>query len=457
MRLRSLSSKLIAAFLMVAFTGAMLVALVAGVITITQFDEYRADQDQSGMISVLENYYASQGSWQGVEQVLPFLGRDPNRDDRNNSPTAILLDENGRVVSGAPDGGNDRITRQMMQQAIDIEVDGQVVGFVIFNRRTGPVDIVAQARAAAERIFLVRVGQGFLIGVLGGTAVALIIGIWLARTLTRPVREMTAATQAIATGQLNQTVPVRSQDELGELAASINQMSADLAHSQNLRRQMTADIAHDLRTPLSVILGHAEALSEGVLPPDPETFRVLHDEATRLQRLVDDLRTLSLAEAGELSLARRPVDPRALLERAWAAHSPRAQQQEIALSLDAAQNLPDVDVDPDRLGQVLDNLLSNALRHTPNGGQIRLAATAFPDHVQLSVADSGSGIAAADLPNIFARFYRGDRSRQRQEGSTGLGLAIAKSVVVAHNGRIWAESPPDSGAIFYVTLPLAAA
>src|SRR5690606_37734532 len=222
-----------------------------------------------------------------------------------------------------------------------------------------------------------------------------------------------------------------------------------------LRRQMTADIAHDLRTPLSLILGHAEALSDGVLPPTPETFDVIHDEARRLNRLVEDLRLLSLAEAGELTLAQRLVPPQSLLERAVVAHAPAAQQKRIALGFDAPSNLPDVLVDPDRMAQVLDNLVGNALRYTPENGRIQLKARQVGTAVQLQVEDSGPGMDAAELAHVFDRFYRGDKSRQRHEGGSGLGLAIARSIVGGHNGRIWAESAPGQGATFIIELPLA--
>jgi signal transduction histidine kinase len=311
---------------------------------------------------------------------------------------------------------------------------------------------VRRGLAGAELLFLARVNQAVIFASLIATAVALLLAVLLARTLTRPLRELTAATRAVAKGDLAHKVPVRSEDELGELAVSFNLMNTELAQAQELRHQMTADIAHELGTPLSLILGHSEALSEGVLPPQPETFHVIHDEARRLSGLVDDLRTLSLAEARELPLTRRPASPRALLERAAAAHAPRAKQGNILLQLGADKQLPDVNVDSDRMAQVLDNLLGNAFRYTPAGGEIRLSASPGLDGVRLSIQDSGPGIPAGELPYVFERFYRGDKSRQRHEGGSGLGLAIARSIVEAHDGRIWAESEPGRGATFIIEL-----
>jgi signal transduction histidine kinase len=262
---------------------------------------------------------------------------------------------------------------------------------------------------------------------------------------------LTEATRAVAGGDLGHQVPVRTSDEIGDLAKSFNQMSADLAHSNQLRRQMTADIAHDLRTPLSVILGYSEALADGKLPGTPETYEAMHLQAQHLNRLIDDLRTLSLADAGQLSLLRRPVEPRDLLEHTALAHLPAAESRRIALTVDADDG-PPVIVDPDRLLQVLGNLVSNALRHTPDGGHVTLSAIHEDGHVMLRIRDSGPGIPADDLPHIFDRFYRGDQARQAN-GASGLGLAIARSLVEAHGGRLTAENT-TGGALFTIQLPL---
>jgi signal transduction histidine kinase len=290
---------------------------------------------------------------------------------------------------------------------------------------------------------------------LGAIVIALLLGFLLARTLTRPIRELTAATQALAKGDLGQQVSVRTRDEMGQLAASFNQMSADLAHASQLRRQMTADIAHELRTPLSLILGYTESLSDGKLPATQETFDIMYDEAQHLSRLIDDLRTLSLADAGELPLNRRPVDPKALLERAALAYMPQAQRQGVAIELNASSDLPEAEADPGRIEQVLDNLVSNALRYTPSGGRVILSADGDGEQVFLRVQDTGVGIQLEELPYIFERFYRADKSRQRHAKESGLGLAIAKSIVEAHGGSVSVESILGEGTTFVVALPSA--
>jgi two-component system sensor histidine kinase BaeS len=246
-------------------------------------------------------------------------------------------------------------------------------------------------------------------------------------------------------------VKVRSKDEIGKLAASFNQMSSDLEQATNARQQMTADIAHDLRSPLSVITGYAEALSDNKLQGTQEVYNILLQETKHLDHLVDDLRLLSLADAGELPLTLQTVQPRILLERVVARHTMGAAQRQLELRIEASDDLPQVNVDIERMSQVLDNLILNAFRYTPEGGRVLLSSEATGGQVVLKVKDSGYGISAEDLPHIFDRFYRGDKSRQ-DNGESGLGLAIAKSIVEAHAGTIGAESTPGEGAEFTITL-----
>jgi signal transduction histidine kinase len=234
-------------------------------------------------------------------------------------------------------------------------------------------------------------------------------------------------------------------------------MSADLSHADEVQRQMTADIAHELRSPLTVITGYLEGLRDGVIKPSPARFAALYDEAQQLTRLVEDLRTLSLADAGRLSLARQRIAAAALLARVVAALAHRAAQAGIELQICPGDaGTPDVDVDPERILQVLANLVSNALRHTPAGGAITLSATRHDASVLIQVADTGQGIPADVLPHVFERFYRGEASRSQQGEESGLGLAIARSIVEIHGGTIAAASAgPGQGASFTVRLPVA--
>jgi signal transduction histidine kinase len=284
--------------------------------------------------------------------------------------------------------------------------------------------------------------------------VALALGTVLARLITRPVRELTTAAQKIAAGDLEQRVPVRSRDELGVLANQFNHMSADLARATQLRRQMTADIAHDLRTPLTVISGYMEALRDRVLKPTPERFAMMYDEVQLLRHLVEGLNTLSVADAGELRLDRRPVAPQLLLGRVADTYQHVAEQQDINLHVRIDERVPDICVDLEQMIRALSNLVSNALHYTPAGGQVTLLARAAPAHVQLIVADTGAGIAPEYLPNIFERSYRADASRQQETGGSGLGLAIVKSIVEAHGGQVCVESALGQGTTFTIALPM---
>jgi signal transduction histidine kinase len=265
----------------------------------------------------------------------------------------------------------------------------------------------------------------------------------------------------MADGELSQNVPVDSQDELGELARAFNHMSADLSQAMAARRQMTADIAHDLRTPLTVVSGYLEALRDGDLKPTQPRFEMMYDEAQSLLRLVEDLRMLSLADAGRLTLNRVPIAPGTLLERLKATYQHAADQASVGLTLDAAPDLPAIRVDVDRMMQVLGNLMSNALRYTAAGGQIRLqarrgrteASDGEPKRVEITVADTGSGIPADAIPHIFDRFYRVDEARAQQADESGLGLAIVRSIVEAHGGRIDVASEVGVGTTFTISLP----
>ncbi len=451
--MRSLALKLVLAFLAISLVGTALVAVFAGQATASEFGHYTARQNQNSVIAELAAYYEQYGSWDDVESGVSFRGKTGSGRGQGGQGAGggvALADASGQVVMGGIGYPRDaQLTAKEIAQGTPIQLNGTTVGILLVGG-----ELAAEDAGQAEAEFLQRVNQALIWAAAIATAVALFLAVFLAHTLTKPLTELTAATRAVAKGNLKQEVIVRSQDELGELASAFNQMSADLSHSRDLRRQMTADIAHDLRTPISVILGHAEALEDGILPPTPENVHIILDEAQRLNRLVADLRIISLAEAGELPLTKRPSNLTALLERTVIAHAPQAQQQGVELKVETNADLPELNMDPDRMVQVLGNLVSNALRYTPADGRIILCAQQIDDRIQLSVRDTGTGITPDDLPHVFDRFYRGDKSRHRNgDSSSGLGLAIAKSIVEGHNGRIWVESQPDQGTTFYIQLP----
>lgn len=440
----SLTLKLIASFVGVGLVAVILVAIFTQTRTVQEFNQLRIDQVRSNYIAAAEDYYLEHNSWDGAMDFLLPAKPQPGQPDVMQF---VLVDTNGTVVIP---GGHFRVGDQAPQNMIDrgteITVGGMVVGTVLPNDAPPPRD-------PAEERYLANINHALVRAGLGAIVIALLLGTLLARTLTSPMRELTKATRAMAQGNLEQQVSIRSQDELGELASSFNQMSADLARANRLRREMTADIAHDLRSPLAVIRGYAEALRDGDLPPTQDTFQVIFQEVEQLSRLVDDLRTLTLADSGELGLNRVPLQPRYLLERAASAHAPQAGQAGIELQVDVEDGTPEVQVDPERIAQVLDNLVTNAIRYTGRQGCITLSAGQRDSMAYLAVGDTGAGIATEDLPRVFDRFYRGDSARQTDQGESGLGLAIAKSLVELHGGTISVESKPGEGTTFTILLP----
>jgi signal transduction histidine kinase len=233
-------------------------------------------------------------------------------------------------------------------------------------------------------------------------------------------------------------------------------MSAELLRSMNTRKQMTADVAHELRTPLSLILGHAEGVHDGVLQPTRENFEIIREEAVRLEHLVNDLRTLSLADAGELAIQLQTIEPGRLLQEVASVYQFQAQRKNITLDLDVASPLSPIEVDPGRMTQVLTNILDNAVRYTPESGQIVISAKEAKEQIEIAIQDSGPGLKADDLDLIFERFYRTDSSRHREDGGSGLGLAIARSIVQAHGGQLSASTETGKGLKVIITLPVKA-
>jgi len=455
--MRSISFKLILAFLSIGIISVAVIFVTATLNTRAEFIRFLTEQSQSDVVTQLSTYYQQYGSWEGVESVLHPDGDEQGPGSGPGGPGPnrrfypfTLTNANGIVIS--PNGHykvGDQVRPQDLATGISIMHGNQVIGVLV------PIPMPFQGRPR-EVEFIDRTNRILLYGALIGAVIALLLGIFLSRTLTRPIRELTRATHAVSEGDLSQQVPVRSNDELGELAQAFNRMSSELSRSVNARKQMTADIAHELRTPLSLILGHAEAVHDGVLPPTPENFEIIREEATRLEHLVNDLRILSLADAGELSIAPQIIEPQRLLQEVAAIYQYQTQRKNITLDLDIASPLSNIEVDPGRMTQVLTNILDNALRHTPEGGRIVLSAKDVDDQVELAIQDSGPGLKPEDLDRIFDRFYRTDSSRQRDSdfpSGSGLGLAIARSIVQAHGGQLSAESEPGNGLKVMIKLP----
>jgi two-component system, OmpR family, sensor histidine kinase BaeS len=465
----SLLWKLTLAFMVIAITTAALMALAIRLTSADRLARLIMDQQRSSLAAALVEYYSENGSWNGIEsnwqqlrqRSVPTPAFVPTQNAANNDPGTFLppvnrdrrrffglADAQGRVLIAVdqqtPVGS--AAPQDQLLTGQPVIVNGKKVGTILnapITPRFNP----------EETLFLQRVNDSLLLAVVGAVFVALALGLALARTLIRPVQALTQAAQNIAAGQLVQEVKVNSHDEIGQLADSFNQMSREVARVNQMRKQMTADIAHDLRTPLTVIAGYVESMRDGVLQPTEERLSLIYTEIERLQNLVGDLKMLSQADAGELPLHPLPIEPRSLLEHAAAPFQHRAEQQGVNLSIDAEDGLPEVRVDEARMMQVFGNLVSNALRYTPEGGTITLQARRENGGVELAVRDNGEGISQEDLPFIFDRFRRADPSRHADSGESGLGLAIVKALVEAHHGSVQAESSLGKGTTIRIDLP----
>lgn len=305
---------------------------------------------------------------------------------------------------------------------------------------------------AAERTFVESYHQslwwiGFLFAGVG-----LVVSYFLSGNITRPLRQLSQAAEKIRQGDLKQEVPVDTQDEVGQLAEVFNQMSAELAANESNRQEFLANIAHELKTPLAVLQGHLESMLDGVEEPEPEKLFSMQEEVMRLTRLVGDLRDLSLAQVHQLELHLQPVDLGEKAERAAELLEPLLEEKRLHFVKNMAPSLPVRQLDPDRVNQILYNLITNAIRYTHPGTAILLQTEAAGKRVRLTIADEGPGIAPEDMDHIFEQFYRGDKSRNRASGGSGIGLSLAKSFVEAQGGTITARNRKEGGAEFVVEL-----
>lgn len=325
-------------------------------------------------------------------------------------------------------------------------------------RSSGVTQMMRHIMGGPEERFLEAVNESLWISAAIVIVIACLTGIIFARRLTSPVHHLSRAAKEISAGKLEHRINVETKDEIGELADTFNSMAATLDKNQQLNRQLFAGVAHELKTPLTIIQGNLEAILDGVQEATPEKIAALHTETMLLSRLVNDLRELTLAEAGQLKLAVEPMKLKPLATKVVEMLQPMLQEKNISLSVKIPASVPPVSADSDRLTQVFYNLITNALRHTAEKGKIEIAAKPVDkDMVEVTVRDDGEGIPAADLPHVFDHFYRVDQARARATGGTGMGLAITKLLVEAHGGRVAVDSKPGEGSTFTFTLPVAKA
>jgi signal transduction histidine kinase len=467
--MKRLRVQLILAFTLVVLVAVGAIAVLIIRTTDTQFRRYitHSGMQASGSgLQQLVDYYQEQGNWDGVESLLgqavfvsgPWAwgGPIPDSGRRPDWPgvrlDVVLANAEGRIVyDSAEQSEGKKLKAREMSQALPITrgEDGELLGYLLLSL-PGEGDRLGNL----EQMFLNRMEQILIIGAALAVGVGLAIGTLLSRSLTAPLQRLAAAARAVTAGDRGHQVEVEGSEEIIEVAQAFNEMTTALEESERQRKNMVADVAHELRTPLTVLQGNLRAILDGVYPSSESEISRLYDETRLLSRLVDDLRELALADAGQLSLHLRPTNVGQVIESTIENLMPAAQAEEVILTAQVSSDLPILQADPDRLAQVLRSLLLNALHHTPPGGSVTVSATQNDGAVEIAIVDTGEGIAPENLAHVFERFWRADPARART-GGTGLGLSVAQSLVKAQGGRIWAESTPGKGAIFRFRLPIA--
>jgi len=398
---------------------------------------------------ILETYYLGHGSWQGVQAVLEERTNTSIRALRPDWEQTILLDASGRVVLDHGIANSPRVgiiyTPQPNESGLLLSINRQPIGMLIMLRSTPP---------RPWQLIFPLLGPATVISILLGI-LTLVIGLLLMRRVVNPLAEVIAASQAVAQGDLTARVPVRGRhDDLYALSDHFNHMAEELERSDNQRRNLFADIAHELRTPITILRGRLEGILDGVYPPDEANIAPALEETYLLERLVEDLRLLALAEANQLRFEMKPVRLTELTEAILGLFSAQAAERNVSMHMEADPDIPEVNVDPQRFQQVVGNLIDNALSFTPEGSSIDISIQRTENTVVLSVVDGGPGIPDDELSYVFDRFWRGEKSRARSTGGAGLGLSIARQLIEAQGGSIFARNRPPRGLEVQIVLPV---
>lgn len=441
---RSLKGNLILSYLGVALLTVLVVSILIRLTSGQSLMNLVVEQQTARLKESVETYYTNNGTLTGFFEdymvssmephPLDMVPPAPPNEEREIRGLNGLVDADQlAVIPFAEYQVGDSVARDQMKHAVAVEVDGETIAWIL------PDTKYQFALNAEEELFLKRTNLAIVLAALAGMLAAVIIGYLLAGRLIRPIQRLTSASRELARGELPQDLPVTSQDELGQLTETFNKMSQDLFEADQKRKRLTADITHDLSTPLQIISGYIEMIEDGQISLSPQRIEVIKTEVEHLRRLVGDMTTLTQAESGGLEIQLQSIAAARLLERIYQTYQPIAGQKGVALELDISADLPQINVDEGRMVQVLKNLVENALRYTPAGGRIRLSAD-LSEQVNLRVSDSGDGIEPEDLPYVFDRFYRADKHRSGSSGKLGLGLAICKALVETQGGTIRAES-----------------
>lgn len=414
----------------------------------------------NGLVIDLEECYQEHRSWEICSSVLDTHSRRRGNMPKGrggimgNRPLASaenqhlqLLSRDGTVIADtAGETDQTSIDPDMLQSAIPLRTGEEIMGYLLPEGR--PTFTQQQ-----ESDLISRLNRAALTSVVVAGAAALILATYLTYQLLLPIRKLTHAAEGLKDGDLSQRVDVKGNTELASLGRVFNQMARALETTAERRKNLTADIAHELRTPLSVQQAHLEALQDGIYELNQENLQIVQEQNKSLIRLVDDLRTLSMADAGELNLERTWTDSAQFITKTIDQFKPKMQQKGISIHVIVPDIPPQIYVDPQRIEQIITNLLSNALHHAPQGSQIDVELSVSKAQVAIMIRDRGEGIPEKDLPYLFQRFYKSDKTRQEGEGGTGLGLSISQKLAQAHGGRVTAENHPEGGAIFTLHLP----
>ncbi len=397
-------------------------------------------------INAISKLIATRGGERTIWEELQVLLEGMERSSRARY---VVADLDGRVIADS--------TGNLIGDQINTDLSKPFAAFLIEKKPVLAylVPLETNNLVTIESDFNTSVNRSLIIAIALAGMVGLLLTYLLSRSILKPVDELINAARAMEKGDLSQRVTVSSKGELGELAHAFNAMAEGLTRLEQLRQNMVTDVAHELRTPLSNVRGYLEALRDGVMEPTPETIASVYEEAMLLNRLVDDLQELAMAEAGQLKLVCQPVDIREVIDKSVQSLKSRAIEKEVSLERDLPDDLPLVEADAERLGQVLRNLMKNAIVNTPSGGKITIQARTVESQVEVSVQDNGTGISAEHLPYVFERFYRADQSRARSTGGAGLGLAIVKQLVEAQGGQVAIDSQVDAGTRVSFTSPIA--
>jgi len=469
--------RLLGSFALIILIALGTVALVARYTTQQEVETFLTHGGQIGLENLaasLEDYYADNGSWVGADEVTTGTGANATsgigRGQGQRSgvgetgananaagPAATSANANEHVVTDpsgtvalSPDETEigTQLSENILAQSIALKVDGEVVGYLV--PEGGIVDLPDDF----DELLIERVNNASLLaaGISGG--IAILLALILSSLILRPVHGLTKAANQMAEGDLSQRVKVRGGGELASLGTSFNQMAESLEGAEDRRQSMTADIAHELRNPLAIQRAHLEALQDGVYPLTLENLTQIGEQNQQLTRLVNDLRTLALVDAGELSLNMRNVDLNAICADLAARFQPQADAKKVLVESVCAPDRISAVGDRERLQQVLDNLMQNALRYTPEDGRIEVSLRRQGDSAIFAVHNNGPSIPDDVLEHLFERFYRGDKARDRASGGTGLGLAIARKLAEAHGGALIGENHPAGGVVFKLVLPL---